>query len=92
MENLIRKFPKCGDIFFVQNGEKRFIAGADATKAFVDTLDAVGVVFHTMGKRFLVVGGQNTASRKWSAVADYEITAIPSESGSYAVKLLNVAV
>ena len=60
MENLIRKSPKCGDIFFVQDGEKRFIAGADATKAFVDTLDAVGVVFHTMGKRFLVVGGQNT--------------------------------
>ena len=92
MENLIRKFPKCGDIFFVQDGEKRFIAGADATKAFVDTLDAVGVVFHTMGKRFLVVGGQNTTAKKWSAVADYEITAIPSESGSYAVKLLNVAV
>lgn len=92
MENLIRKFPKVGDIFFIQNGQKRFIAGADATKAFVDTLDAVGVVFHTMGKRFLVVGGQNTTGKKWSAVADYEITAIPSESGSYAVKLLNVAV
>ena len=92
MENLIRKFPKYGDIFFVQDGEKRFIAGADATKTFVDTLDAVGVVFHTMGKRFLVVGGQNTTTKKWSAVADYEITAIPSESGSYAVKLLNVAV
>lgn len=92
MENLIRKFPKYGDIFFVQDGEKRFIAGADATKTFVDTLDAVGVVFHTMGKRFLVVGGQNTTEKKWSAVADYEITAIPSESGSYAVKLLNVAV
>ena len=92
MENLIRKFPKYGDIFFVQDEEKRFIAGADATKTFVDTLDAVGVVFHTMGKRFLVVGGQNTTTKKWSAVADYEITAIPSESGSYAVKLLNVAV
>lgn len=92
MENLIRKFPKCGDIFFVQDGEKRFIAGADATKTFVDTLDAVGVVFHTMGKRFLVVGGQNTTTKKWSAVADYEITAIPSESGSYAVKLVNVEV
>lgn len=92
MENLIRKFPKVGDIFFIQDGEKRFIAGADATKTFIDTLDAVGVVFHTMGKRFLVVGGQNTTTKKWSQVADYEITAIPAESGSYAVKLLNVAV
>ena len=90
--NTIKKIPEVGDIFIIVDGKKRFVSGSDCTKEFIDSQQAVGVVFHTMGKRFLVVGGQNTTAKKWSAVADYEITAIPSESGSYAVKLLNVAV
>ena len=90
--NTIKKIPEVGDIFIIVDGKKRFVSGSDCTKEFIDSQQAVGVVFHTMGKRFLVVGGQNTTTKKWSAVADYEIAAIPSESGSYAVKLLNVAV
>ena len=93
MNASIRRYPKVGDIFFIdENGKKRFVAGSDVTTEEADALQAVGVVFHTMGERFLVVGGQNTTTKKWSAVADYEIAAIPSESGSYAVKLLSETV
>lgn len=90
--NTIKKIPEVGDIFIIVDGKKRFVSGSDCTKEFIDQQQAVGVVYYVQGKTFYVVAGNNTTTKKWSAVADYEITAIPSESGSYAVKLLNVAV
>ena len=90
--NTIKKIPEVGDIFIIVDGKKRFVSGSDCTKEFIDQQQAVGVVYYVQGKTFYVVAGNNTTDKKWSAVADYEITAIPSESGSYAVKLLNVAV
>ena len=90
--NTIKKIPEVGDIFIIVDGKKRFVSGSDCTKEFIDQQQAVGVVYYVQGKTFYVVAGNNTTGKKWSVVADYEITAIPSESGSYAVKLLNVAV
>lgn len=90
--NTIKKIPEVGDIFIIVDGKKRFVSGSDCTKEFIDSQQAVGVVYYVQGKTFYVVAGNNTTTKKWSAVADYEITAIPSESGSYAVKLQNVAV
>ena len=90
--NTIKKIPEVGDIFIIVDGKKRFVSGSDCTTEFINQQQAVGVVYYVQGKTFYVVAGNNTTTKKWSAVADYEITAIPSESGSYAVKLLNVAV
>ena len=90
--NTIKKIPEVGDIFIIVDGKKRFVSGSDCTKEFIDSQQAVGVVYNVQGKTFYVVGGVNNVSKKWSQACDYEITAIPSESGSYAVKLLNVAV
>lgn len=90
--NTIKKIPEVGDIFIIVDGKKRFVSGSDCTKEFIDQQQAVGVVYYVQGKTFYVVAGNNTTTKKWSAVADYEITAIPSDSGSYAVKLQNVAV
>lgn len=91
-ENIIKDFPEVGDIVVVIDGKKKFIRGAEATKAFIDTLDAVGVVYNVQGKLVRIVGGVNGTGKKWSEVADYEITSIPSASGSYEVKLLNAVV
>lgn len=90
--NTIKKIPEVGDIFIIVDGKKRFVSGSDCTKEFIDQQQAVGVVYYVQGKTFYVVAGNNTTTKKWSQVADYEITAIPSDSGNYAVKLQNVAV
>ena len=90
--NTIKKIPEVGDIFIIVDGKKRFVSGSDCTTEFIDQQQAVGVVYYVQGKTFYVVAGKNTTTKKWSAIADYEITAIPSDSGSYAVKLQNVAV
>jgi len=91
MENVLKKYPEVGDIVVLVGGEKRFIRGSEATTAYVDTLDCIGVVYDVQGKLVRIVGGENTTAKKWSAVADYEITAIPSASGSYEVTLNNVS-
>ena len=44
MANSIKMIPSVGDIMIIVDGEKRFVNGADATKAFIDTQQAVGVV------------------------------------------------
>ena len=31
MRQYVRKYPKFGDIFFIENGEMRFVQGADIT-------------------------------------------------------------
>lgn len=89
--NTIKKIPEVGDIFIIVDGKKRFVSGSDCTTEFIDQQQAVGVVYYVQGKTFYVVAGNNTTTKKWSAVADYEITAIPSDSGTYAVKLNNKA-
>lgn len=75
----------------IVDGKRRFVRGSECTTEFIDTQDAVGVVFFVQGNRFWIVGGVNNQTKKFSAVADYEITAIPSASGDYAVTLNGVA-
>ena len=89
--NTIKKIPEVGDIFIIVDGKKRFVSGSDCTKEFIDSQQAVGVVYNVQGKTFYVVGGVNTVGQKWSQACDFEITAIPSDSGTYAVKLNNTA-
>ena len=90
-ENIIKDLPEIGDIVVIINGRKKFIRGAEATKEYIDTLQAVGVVYDIQGSLVRIVGGKNTTSKQLSAVADYEITAIPAVSGDYAVALCGVA-
>src|SRR5574344_1696525 len=77
MENVIKNRPAVGDIMVIIDGKERFINGANATKAFIDTQNAVGVVYEVAGNNFKYVGGVNNVSKQFSCVADYEITAIP---------------
>lgn len=91
MNNLIKQRPEVGDIMIIVDGERRFVRGSECTKEFIDTQDAVGVVFFVQGNRFWIVGGVNNQAKQFSAVADYEITEIPSVSGDYAVILNGVA-
>jgi hypothetical protein len=77
MENVIKNRPAVGDIMVIIDGKQRFINGANATKAFIDTQNAVGVVYQVQGNNFKYVGGVNNVSKQFSCVADYEITAIP---------------
>lgn len=91
MNNLIKQRPEVGDIMIIVDGKRRFVRGSECATEFIDTQDAVGVVFFVQGNRFWIVGGVNNQSRQFSAVADYEITAIPSASGDYAVTLNGVA-
>lgn len=90
MNGYVRRYPKYGDIFFIENGKKRFIAGADITTEEANSLQAVGVVYDVNGKTFDVVAGVNNLTFPWSIACDFEITAIPSDSRSLAVKLQNV--
>lgn len=91
MNEFVRRYPKFGDIFFIdENGNKRFVAGSDVTTEEADALQAVGVVYNVQGKIFDVVAGVNDLTFQWSIACDFEITTIPSESGDYAVKLQNV--
>ena len=89
--NTIKKIPEVGDIFIIVDGKKRFVSGSDCTKEFIDQQQAVGVVYYVQGKTFYVVAGNNTTVKKWSQACDFEITAIPSDSGTYAVKMNNTA-
>lgn len=89
MANTIKTRPSVGDIMIIVDGKKRFL-GEDATSEFVNTQQCVGVVYDVQGNFVRIVGGENNQSKQWSCVADYEITAIPSESGNYEVKLNNV--
>jgi hypothetical protein len=77
MENVIKNRPAVGDIMVIIDGKQRFINGANATKAFIDTQNAVGVVYEVAGNNFKYVGGVNNVAKQFSCVADYEITAIP---------------
>ena len=88
MIELIRRYPKFGDIFFIdENGNKRFVAGVDVTTEEANALQAVGVVYDVNGKTFDVVAGVNNKTFPWSIACDFEITAIPAESGNLAVTL-----
>lgn len=89
MANTIKTRPSVGDIMIIVDGKKRFL-GEDATSEFVNTQQCIGVVYDVQGNFVRIVGGVNNQSKQWSCVADYEITAIPSESGNYEVKLNNV--
>ena len=79
MRQYVRKYPKFGDIFFIENGEMRFVQGADITTEEADSLQAVGVVYNVQGKLFDVVAGVNNTSLPWSVACDFEITTIPSD-------------
>lgn len=92
MRQYVRKYPKFGDIFFIENGEMRFVQGADITTEEADSLQAVGVVYNVQGKLFDVVAGVNNTSLPWSVACDFEITAIPSDSQDCEVKLQNAVV
>ena len=93
MNEFVRRYPKFGDIFFIdENGQKRFVAGADVTTEEANALQAVGVVYNVQGKTFDVVAGVNNITFPWSIACDFEITAIPAESGDLAVTLQNASV
>lgn len=93
MNEFVRRYPKFGDIFFIdENGNKRFIAGSDVTTEEANALQAVGVVYNVQGKTFDVVAGVNNITFPWSIACDFEITAIPAESGDLAVTLQGVSV
>ena len=90
--NTIKKIPEVGDIFIIVDGKKRFVSGSDCTTEFIDSQQAVGVVYNVQGKTFDVVAGVNNLSFPWSIACDFEITKIPAESGDLAVTLQNASV
>lgn len=90
--NTIKKIPEVGDIFIIVDGKKRFVSGSDCTTEFIDSQQAVGVVYNVQGKTFDVVAGVNNITFPWSIACDFEITAIPAESGDLAVTLQSVSV
>ena len=87
MGDKIRRYPKVGDIFFIKDGSKMFVSGADVTNEEADALQAVGVVYDVFGKLYDVVAGVNDKTFRWSEAADYEIEAIPAESAECEVRL-----
>ena len=87
MGDKIRRYPKVGDIFFIKDGRKMFVSGADVTNEEADALQAVGVVYDVFGKLYDVVAGVNDKTFRWSEAADYEIEAIPAESAECEVRL-----
>lgn len=90
--NTVKLYPEYGDIFFIdKDGNKRFV-GQDATTEFVNSIDAVGVVYDVNGRTFSVVAGVNDKVFPASIACDYEITSIPTESGDYEVTLLSAVV
>lgn len=89
--NTIKKYPAVGDIAILVDGKMRFV-GQDATKEFIDKQQAIGVVYFTQGSHVKLVGGQNDQTKPWSCVCDFEITQIPGETKTCAVKLQNKAV
>lgn len=90
--NTVKLYPEYGDIFFIdKDGNKRFV-GQDATTEFVNSIDAVGVVYDVNGRTFSVVAGVNDQVFPASIACDYEITSIPTESGDYEVTLHNAVV
>ena len=92
MENVIKNRPEIGDIVILVNGKERFIRGAEATTAFLNTQQCIGVVYDVQGNYVRMVGGVNTTTKQWSCVADYEITAIPANSGDYEVVLNSASI
>ena len=90
--NTIKKIPEVGDIFIIVDGKKRFVSGSDCTTEFIDSQQAVGVVYNVNGKTFDVVAGVNNKIFPWSVACDFEITKIPAESGDLAVTLQNASV
>lgn len=90
---IISKFPHVGDVAVIHNGEKRFLTPL-ATAEQCANATKIGVVYDVEetedGTIVRVVGDGNTTTKQWSCVADYEITKIPTASGSYEVKLNNV--
>lgn len=90
--NTIKKIPEVGDIFIIVDGKKRFVSGSDCTTEFIDSQQAVGVVYNVQGKTFDVVAGVNNITFPWSIACDFEITNIPAESGDLAVTLQDVSV
>ena len=91
-KNIIKTVPEIGDAVIIIDGKKRFVRGEDATSEFLNSHTCIGVVYDVQGTLVRIVGGVNNQSKQWSCVADFEITAIPSESGDYEVKLLNAVV
>lgn len=90
--NTVKLYPEYGDIFFIdKDGNKRFV-GQDATTEFVNSIDAVGVVYDVNGRTFSVVAGVNDQLFLTSIACDYEITSIPTESGDYEVTLNSAVV
>ena len=90
--NTVKLYPEYGDIFFIdKDGNKRFV-GQDATTEFVNSIDAVGVVYDVNGRTFSVVAGVNDQAFPASIACDYEITSIPTESGDYEVTLQGAVV
>ena len=88
--NIIKKVPKVGDIFIIVDGKKRFISGSECTEEFINKQQAVGVVYNVSRTTFDVVAGVNDKMFPYTIAADFEITKIPTESGSLAVKLNSI--
>ena len=92
MSDKIRRYPRVGDIFFIQDGKKLFVSGADVTNDEADALQAVGVVYDVHGRLYDVVAGVNDKTFPWSVACDFEIETIPSDSMACEVKLHNAVV
>lgn len=92
----ISNTPHVGDVaILATDGSKKFLTSL-ATEEQCQNAQVIGVVYAVEEnadgtKTVRVVGDGNTDSAQWSCVADFEITAIPSASGSYAVVLNKVA-
>ena len=84
--NTIKKYPEVGDIVIKVGDDIRFL-GQDATPEFIETQQAVGVVYFVCGNHVKIVGGINDTQQPWSCVADFEIETIPNATGDYAVTL-----
>lgn len=91
-KNIIKNVPSLYDYVVKIDGKNRFVARDNTTSEFLNSHDVVGMVYDIQGNLIRIVGGINNQSKRAACVADYEITAIPSESGDYKVKLLNAVV
>lgn len=91
-KNIIKNVPSLYDFVVKIDGKNRFVARDNATSEFLNSHEVAGMVYDVQGNLVRIVGGINNQNKQAACVADYEITAIPSESGDYEVKLHNAVV
>ena len=64
MNNILKDRPSVGDIVVILNGKKKFVSGTECTSDFINSLDAVGVVYSVQGNLVRIVGGSNTTGKQ----------------------------